>query len=74
MISLSDAEIMKLAHATMPDGESDCLYDLSHSEILTSDERLELENLQFKSLVGQYTKTEAMIEAERRGLLQVQVQ
>lgn len=67
--ALSDQEVLRLAQATMSDAEYDRLDELRRLPTPMAAEREELARLQMAYWVGQFTKTEAMIEAHKRGLL-----
>ncbi len=68
MDALSDTEILQMALSKMDVVSQARLHDLQHQETRTLSEQQELAVLWDEYWVGQYTKTEAMIEASKRGL------
>ncbi len=71
--ALSDPDVLRLAHATMDERALErwrALRDASVSRALNESERTELRELQEMFWIGQFAKTEALIEAARRGLLE----
>lgn len=67
---LSDQIILQMANAKMDEEEDDSLDELQHVDSpLTEQEAVELAQLKAKAYRGQLIKNEAMLEAEKRGLL-----
>jgi hypothetical protein len=67
--SLSDDEVLRLAQSLMSDSAMSRLQELRDIPSPTADERIEQAQLQAEYWSGQFIKTEAMIEARRRGVL-----
>lgn len=71
--ALPDDQVRQLADARMEPDRLDRwreLRDTATARTLTTEERRELQALQEAYWIGQYTKTEAMIEAVQRGLVE----